>query len=291
MPLKCNTPQTIFIISPKCLRKLYLSQWMASSAAQLPNNTETWELPGVFVPLWLPHLSNHQVLVILFLLNLCICVLFSIPLASGSTSSGAHHILLWFLLLDYWSNGLYDFGIVSLQFILCMMARSVTTVLKVQWFPTAIKMKSNSLQRFARFFYDLVSASFPESRLSMTPHTPTISPSLFDIINLLQLSPCSRQPAIWCPCGPRTCQWFIIGYSFCLEYSFSVESHRACSLLGFQHFIQISPWSCSRPPYLKLQAMSPSSSRPHHFPCFVFSYCTFHHVMLYVLQIFRLSCS
>lgn len=70
-------------------------------------------------------------------------------------------------------------------------------------FPHCHQDKINLLKMVCKTLYDLVSVCSPESCLSMTPHIPIICPSFFYIINLLLLSPCSHQPAIWSPCCAR----------------------------------------------------------------------------------------
>lgn len=149
MPLK-YMPQIIFTIPPKCLPKLPLSQWMASSVTQLPN-TETGELPGVFNPLWFLHLSNHRVLAILFLLNLS-------PSVYSSTFPWLAIVLVQVLIISY-SDFLITDQTVPLTLGLHLSNSFSTlqpdlslTMPQVQPFPTVTKMKSNSLQWFARPF-------------------------------------------------------------------------------------------------------------------------------------------
>lgn len=180
-------------------------------------------------------------------------------------------------------------------------------MLKVlQWFPSAIKIKIKLLKMVCKTLYDLISVSSPESCLSMSPYTPRTCPLSF-ISSICYYCPQHHPVCNYCPLAHSNrpfgllavlwiCQWLspqgvFIWYSFCLEYSFTLESHRACSLHGFLHFIQTSPqWSFSWPLYLKLQAMPPNPSRPHPLPCLVFLPCTFHHLLCSIF-IFCLSCS
>ena len=74
--------------------------------------------------------------------------------------------------------------------------------------------------------------------------SPSCSGSTYT--NDLPLSFTSSICGYCCLAGLQVCQWLspqevFIWYSFCLEDSFTLESIRACSLHGFQHFIQMFP--------------------------------------------------
>lgn len=229
MPLKCNGPQIIFIIPPKCLPKLPLSQWMASSATQLPN-TETWEWPGVFIPLWFPHLSNHQVLAILFLLNLS-------PSVYSSLFPWLATALIQVLVISY-----FDFcSLITDQVVSLTLGLHLSNPFSIQQPDPSVpcfKFSGSPLQsRWNQTPYNDFQAPFwsglcilsrimPQSDSTHTNNSPPLSLTSSICYNC-PLTHSNQQfgllAVLWtCQCLSR--QGLFIWHSFCLESSFTVES-------------------------------------------------------------------
>lgn len=197
--------------------------------------------------------------------SLTICLHFNFSLASHSSSSDAKSpctlipasLLVWTvsLTLDLTLSNSFFIWQPDLSPPRLVLQRSCS----------AIKVKSNSLSWFARTCIIWSLPLSPESCLSRTPPAPTICPSFF----YSSVSYYCAPAVLW------TCQWrsargVFIWYSSCLEYSFTLESHWACSFHGFGISFNCLLTEAFPDLPVKLQAMLPASSRPGPYPALFF---------------------
>lgn len=247
-----------------------------------------------FIPLWFPHLSNHQDLVILFLLS---------PPVYSSPSLWPATALVQVLVISY-------FGFCSF----------ITDQMVWLWAPISLihspygsqiphyHVSSSAVPHchqdeiklftvICNALSDLVSASSPESCLSPTPHTPTNPPAFLDIIHLLRLSSYSLQPHIWSPCRymnmpvPFTSGTFPLAFFLPGKFFHARESQGLFSswLSAFYSTISLKPFPTALFKNVGYVSQLPQTPPP---PLLFFYPLHFSpSVILCILSIFCISCS